>query len=93
MSKINNHPIEKKGIRGILNLTNAPKLAVDKPIPIAIIRAKMKQKIKNGSLFSCFKKNKGPALINTKNVRNKNIIFSIPERIITIEFASQRKGR
>lgn len=61
-SRIQSRKITKKGMRGILKRTRAPKFEVDRPMPSDIIIAKIKQKIRKGSLPAVVIINFGPAL-------------------------------
>ena len=54
---------KKKGIKGILYLTNAPKLVPAIPTPKAKNKEKTKQQTKKGSLKVSLKNLKGPIRI------------------------------
>ena len=82
MDWIINSEVKKKGINGILYLTNAPKFVLAIPTPNAKIKENVKANTKNGSFRIILIVLNGLILIKIKKLNKIKIIFSTTEIII-----------
>ena len=84
--------LNRKGINGILYLTNAPKLVLAIPTPKAKNIENMKANAKKGSVNISLKNLKGESLNKRTAVKNSNKIFSTTEITIIGLPISQGRG-
>jgi hypothetical protein len=82
--------ITKKGMQGILYLTNVPKFKVVAPMNNANKTEKQKQNITMGSLKMVLKKGMGPTLNNTNTVSSISVKLSREDNRVESFFDSQR---
>lgn len=78
--------IKKKGKRGILNLTSAPKFGDDNPIPKAKKILNKRQNTKKGSPVILFSVVIGFRMVKIAIVSSNSAVFSSAENNITMLF-------